>query len=88
MLSSQITWWDILWIVQSLIVVIAIFIAYREGEKRGLEKAKYRKLSKHYKLPAKSESDDNYLNGLSVLQGGRMASQAIRRDIRKMKHRR
>lgn len=88
MLSSQITVWDILWVIESAIMVIAIFIAYKEGEKRGYEKARYRRKNKQYKLPTKELDDPEYFNGLSVLQGGRMASQVMRRDIRKMKSKR
>ena len=51
MLQENITPWDFIWIIQMILSIIAIYIAYKEGEKKGYENGRRCRSNKHYKLP-------------------------------------
>lgn len=87
MLRPDITIYDLLWIAQIVLIAVVAYISYREGEKKGFEKAKHRIKHKHYKLPNREMIQEDYFIDSAILKGGKLASKEMRRDIRRMKNR-
>ena len=87
MLRPEITVYDILWIVQIALTIIVAYVSYKEGEKKGQEKAKRRTTNRHYKLPSREIMPEDYFIDSAILKGGKIESREMRRDIRKMKNR-
>ena len=57
MLSSEITFWDVMWLLQSVFMVVAVFLAYREGQKNPID-SKYHKHKVTYVTLPESEPSD------------------------------
>ncbi len=87
MLRPELTIYDFLWIIQMAITIVVAYISYKEGEKKGQEKAKRRTTNRHYKLPNREIMPEDYFVDSAILKGGKIASKEMRRDIRKMKNR-
>lgn len=61
MLHSEITIWDILWIIHTVATLAAIWIAYKKGEEHGENKAKLKRKHKPYSLPPKVISAEEFI---------------------------
>lgn len=63
MLQNNVTVWDLLYIIQSLIIIIAIYIAYKKGEQHGEEKNPYiKKFKTQNHKKRRSRKSQKYLN--------------------------
>lgn len=85
MLHEEVTWWDVLFLVQIAMTIFAMWISYKEGEKRGYEKAMLRRRKKRYKLPSKTVTPDEFLQIWNGLDGNYNKSRDMQRTMKRMR---